>query len=247
MEFVISKKQNIVSTQSDLMALSRNYYLEEGFVLIADSQSAGRGQGSNKWESEPGKNLTFSLLLRPSFLPVAHQFDLMQALSLAVVDFVSLYVKDGVSVKWPNDIYIGKKKICGCLIQNRILGCSLDEVYCGIGININQEVFSFAPNPTSLFLETAREYDLDDLLVRLLACIAKRYEDLQSGLIDKMKQEYLSKLLYKGVFAEYIYNEKRIQGCIVGINEYGYLILECKNGERIEAELKELVFTHKEI
>ena len=113
MKFFIDRRQYTASTQSDLIELSEREDLPEGYVIVADGQCEGKGQGTNKWETQDGKNLTFSFLLKPNFLTVDRQFDLMQALSLAVVDFVRMYVDDEVFVKWPNDIYIGKEKLCG--------------------------------------------------------------------------------------------------------------------------------------
>lgn len=247
MKFFIDRRQYTASTQSDLIELSEREDLSEGYVIVADGQYEGKGQGTNKWETQDGKNLTFSFLLRPIFLTVDRQFDLMQALSLAVVDFVRLYVNDEVFVKWPNDIYIGKEKLCGCLIYNKILGNSLDCVYCGIGLNVNQTDFVYAPNPTSLSLKTGCEYDLKELLNQLLICLSQRYEQLKSKKIDVIKAEYLDCLLYRNVFAEYIYKGSVICAKAIDVNAYGYLILEDKNGEKIETELKELVFTHRKI
>lgn len=247
MKFYIDRRKYTASTQNDLIELSEREDLPEGYVIVADGQYEGKGQGTNKWETQDGKNLTFSFLLKPNFLTVDRQFDLMQALSLAVVDFVRMYVDDEVFVKWPNDIYIGKEKLCGCLIYNKIVGNSLDCVYCGIGLNVNQTDFVYAPNPTSLCLQTGCKYDLKKLLNQLLVCLFQRYEQLKSRKIDVIKADYLDCLLYRDVFAEYIYKGKEICAKAVDVNAYGYLVLEKENGEKIEAELKELVFTHRKM
>lgn len=244
MKFFIHRKQTTASTQNDLIELAEKEELPEGYVIVADGQSEGKGQGTNKWETQDGKNLTFSFLLKPDFLAVERQFDLMQALSLGVLDFVRFHLDDEVFVKWPNDIYIGKKKLCGCLINNRIIGCSFDSVYCGIGLNVNQREFYHAPNPTSLCLHAGYDFDLNVLLNQLLECLFQRYEQLKSGKTDSIKAEYLNHLLYKDVFAEYIYKGNRVSAKAIDVNPYGYLILEKENGEKIEAELKELVFIH---
>ena len=91
--------------------------LQEGTVFVANSQLDGRGQVSNKWESEPGKNLTFSILLFPDFLEIMRQFEISKAISLGVADFLKEHT-DQVSIKWPNDIYIGNRKVAGILIEN---------------------------------------------------------------------------------------------------------------------------------
>lgn len=126
---------------------------EEGTVWVADFQTAGRGQRGNSWESTEGVNLLFTVLLRPDFLPVADQFSISRITALAIVKYLEgkgLHPK----IKWPNDIYINDKKICGILIEHTLCGANLSASILGIGININQKVFeSDAPNPTSLLLE----------------------------------------------------------------------------------------------
>ena len=247
MDFLVNWVEQSASTQSDLVALSEKNVLQQGYVLAAKRQYAGKGQGSNKWEAQPDKNLTFSLYLQPRFLPIVRQFDLMQTLSLAIADFVQEYIGQDVWIKWPNDIYIGKDKVCGFLIQNKIVGSVLEAVFCGIGININQTDFTYAPNPTSLALHTGRQYDLKTCLDNLLQHIARRYEQLSLGDIEAIKSEYLDRLLYKDVKAEYIYNGKKIVATIRGVNSFGHLILETEQGDCVEAELKQLSFTHKEV
>ena len=115
-------------------------------------QTAGIGQRGNHWHSSSGKNLTFSLVLHPIFLPADRQFKLTQALSLALVDFLSIFnFQFSIQIKWPNDIYVGDKKICGVLIENRIHGRRIKDCIIGIGLNINQTTFrSDAPNPVSI-------------------------------------------------------------------------------------------------
>lgn len=246
MKFSIIRLETAASTQTALMEHADKENLPEGSIFICKNQYAGKGQGTNKWESEEGKNLTFSLLLKPCFLPASRQFDLMQALSLAIKDFVEEYVGKNVSIKWPNDIYVGKDKICGCLLQYKVVGDTVDTAYCGIGININQEKFSFAPNPTSLYLQTGRKYDLAELFELLLRAVAERYEELRNGEIDKIKAEYLEYLLYKDVPAEYIYKGRPIKATIKDVDSYGHLLLLPENGDMLKVELKELVFTHRE-
>ncbi len=247
MQFFITRLKTAASTQNALMERAEKEHLPEGSVFICENQYAGKGQGSNKWESEDGKNLTFSLLLKPRFLPIGNQFDLMQALSLSIKDFVEEYALRGVSIKWPNDIYVGKDKICGCLLQYKLIGDTIEEAYCGIGININQDKFSFAPNPTSLRLLTGRTYDLQELFEQLLRAVAKRYKELQEGNIVKIKSEYLESLLYRDVPAEYIYKGKAIRAEIKDVDNYGHLLLRLESGLMLNVELKELVFTHKEL
>lgn len=201
------------------------------------AQTAGIGQRGNHWEAEPGKNLTFSLVLHPTFLPADRQFKLTEALSLALCDCLK-GLRD-LKVKWPNDIHVGKRKICGTLVSTRLQGAQIASAICGIGLNVNQTVFpDWVPNPTSMALLTGEEYDLEPLLKKILACIEKRYNDLKAG-IDP-EPEYLEHLLNLGVPAHYIYNEKEIVATITGVDPHGRLLLTVDDGRRISCGMKEI-------
>ena len=121
--------------------------LPSGTVIYTNSQTSGRGQRGNSWEAEPGKNLTFSMLVKQPAVVPSKQFRISEAVSLAVVEWLSQY-SDGFSVKWPNDIYYNDKKICGILIEHVLCGNAIVHTIVGVGINVNQQHFlSDAPNP----------------------------------------------------------------------------------------------------
>ena len=168
--------------------------LTEGIVLVADSQIDGMGQASNKWESEPGKNLTFSIVLFPEFLEISRQFELSKAISLGVSDYLTELI-DNVSIKWPNDIYIGNCKVAGILIENSVRLRTISTCIVGIGLNINQQLFlSDAPNPCSLFQITGKEYDLKESLSDLCLKIDSRYQQLRTGEFRKIDEDYSDSL-----------------------------------------------------
>lgn len=244
MEFSVITIDKLDSTQNYLIELSNKTELQEGVVINALSQFKGVGQFENKWESELGKNLTFSLLLQPRFLNPCNQFLLTQVLSLAISDFLLTQTNKIVSIKWPNDIYIGKKKICGILVKNQLLGSIFENSFCGIGLNVNQEIFPPLPNPTSLFLETGKEFELNDVLKAVLKNIDLRYNQLKGGEIETLQRDYMKRLLYKDVFASYIYIGREIEARIFDVNEFGHLLLEDREGNTICCELKEISFTH---
>jgi len=245
MEFSITTIDKVESTQNYLIELSNKSELQEGVVINALSQFKGVGQFDNKWESEDGKNLTFSLLLKPRFLNPCNQFLLTQVLSLAISDFLLTQTNKTVSIKWPNDIYIDKNKICGILVKNQLLGSLFENSFCGIGLNVNQEKFPPLPNPTSLILETGKEFDLEKVLQEVLKHIDFRYTQLKQGKIELLQQDYMKRLLYNGVFARYIYKGKEIEARIFDVNSFGHLLLEDREGNDICCELKEISFTHK--
>jgi len=244
MEFSVITIEKVESTQNYLIDLSNKSELQEGIVINALSQFKGVGQFENKWESESGKNLTFSLLLKPRFLNPSSQFLLTQVLSLAISDYLLTQTDKPVSIKWPNDIYIGKKKICGILVKNQLLGTIFENSFCGIGLNVNQEIFPPLPNPTSLFLETGKEFDLNKVLKAVLESINLRYNQLKEGKIETLERDYMERLLYKDVFAHYIYKGSEIEARIFDVNEFGHLLLEDREGNTICCELKEISFTH---
>lgn len=125
-------------------------------VWAAEFQTAGRGQRGNSWESAVGENLTFSILLKPHKFLSTRQFELSEVVALGVVNYLASKGIDA-KIKWPNDIYVGDKKICGILIENVLSGDTLSVCIAGIGLNLNQRVFrSDAPNPTSVALELDR-------------------------------------------------------------------------------------------
>lgn len=231
------------STQTYLKGLDLNF-LPEWSIVATKNQINGKGQFENKWESEYGKDLTFSILLKPTFLSIVNQFLITQVLSLGIYDLLSKYIND-VSIKWPNDIYVKKNKICGILVQNIIIGSEYSCAICGIGLNVNNTVFHFAPNPTSMKLETGKEFPIEEILFELLDCIKYRYDNLRNNLVSDYKREYLEKLLYYNSWAKYSYNLEDIEAKILDVNLYGHLILMKRDKKKIIAELKELKFHHE--
>lgn len=206
------------------------------------AQTAGIGQRGNHWHSQPGLNLTFSLVLHPSFLPAAQQFRLTQALSLALVDLLSTFhFPLSTLIKWPNDIYVDGRKICGTLVSTRLAADRIVSAVCGIGFNVNQLRFpDWVPNPTSLAILTSRQFELQPLLQQLLACIATRYAALRSGLDPE--PDYLDHLLNLGVPARYMYDGEEIVATITGVDPHGRLLLSAADGRRLSCAMKEIAF-----
>jgi BirA family biotin operon repressor/biotin-[acetyl-CoA-carboxylase] ligase len=188
------------STNLYASVLLRSKEIPEGTIISAFRQSSGRGLGSNSWESEGGKNLTISIILYPSFLPIEKQFMLNKVVSLGVYDMItkligntnSLIHKRIAKIKWPNDIYIGDKKVSGILIENAIIGNKFLHSIVGIGVNINQEIFlSDAPNPVSLKNITGKKHKLKECLELLCFYIDKRYSQLKNNNYKAIDEDYL--------------------------------------------------------
>jgi BirA family biotin operon repressor/biotin-[acetyl-CoA-carboxylase] ligase len=216
----------------------------EGTVISTFRQTAGRGQIGSRWESEPDRNLSFSILLYPTFLAPREQFLLSMTIALAVRTFIARYTEKMVTVKWPNDIYVGNRKICGILIQNATSTQSLQSSVVGIGVNVNQTQFSEnAPNATSLALETGREFSLFELLQDLCQRVEQRYLQLKNAAGRAFLYEQYQSHLYR-------YNEpasfqrqdgSTFSGIITGVSDIGKLLVRTKHV--VEAfDIKEIRF-----
>jgi len=235
---------SVDSTNDQAARLAAERELPEGTVVNARKQTHGRGQDSNTWESEPGMNLTCSMVLYPHFLPAAAQFALSKVVALGVWKTVAdILPNEQVTIKWPNDVYIGDRKVAGILIQNSILGPVLDCSIAGIGLNVNQTAFAGgAPNPVSLAMITGEEYSLMQMLEDLIKNIEAYYAMLKSRHYTEIAKLYFEKLYRRGVMSRFRKAGAVIEARITGINEYGHLLLEQADGTRFEAEIKEIEF-----
>lgn len=221
--------------------------MEEGTVVRAIEQTAGKGQPGNHWESEAKKNITMSLLLRPDFLSIVDHFYISIAMSLGITDYLKQKNIEDVCIKWPNDIYVADKKICGILIENSIIGHTIDSSIVGIGLNLNQEIFlSDAPNPVSLTNITGETYDIPTELNQLCNALLRRYAMLANGNQETLRDEYISRLYrfnqmadYKLPSADTVFKAK-----IIDVAPEGRLIMESDNGKIMKFAFKEVIFVN---
>jgi BirA family biotin operon repressor/biotin-[acetyl-CoA-carboxylase] ligase len=238
--------KEVASTNNFLKELlSNSKPVADGTVIMAESQYAGRGQQANRWHSEGGKNLTFSLLLKPSFLALTQQFDLTRTISLGVVTALQHATGLPIQIKWPNDIYHGDKKLGGILIENLVQGSTIKNSVIGIGLNINQESFpSGIPNPTSVKQILQKDYDLPVLLSQICSGIEGWYLKLKAGRVDEIRQQYLSNLYWLNQERDFASDKEMFKGTITGVRNNGFLVLSTKNGEK-EFTLKQIEFLNK--
>ncbi len=205
--------------------LSNSAPIAEGSVIMADFQTAGKGQSGAIWESMPKENLLLSVYYRPHFIKIADQFILSIAISLAICDLFKKYVEN-VTIKWPNDIYVGDQKIAGILIENSIQQDVIKNSIIGIGLNINQKTFSaHAKNACSLSQLTGLEYDLQQMLQILCECIEERYECIKTESYHSIRLEYLAQLYRFQHPSKFMINDRIRTATIVGIDEFGRLAL----------------------
>ncbi len=216
--------------------------INDSVWIQAEDQYSGKGLGENIWESEQGKNITGSLVIFPASVSAENQFDLSIVTSLAVCDLLELFLGE-VKIKWPNDIYVGTKKIAGLLVEHTLMGQEIKHSVLGIGLNINQETFQESiPNPISLKQLLGIEIDLEEVTDLLLNCLSLRLDQLEAGQAELMRGDYLNKLFRYREYAPYKAHNKWFRARIVGISKFGQLILETEKGEHLEFGFKEVEF-----
>lgn len=229
MEEKIIRLKEIDSTNRFLREL-KDEQEDEMVVAVADFQTAGKGQGLHTWESEAGKNLLFSIKVHPRWVPVRQQFLLSMAGAIAIKEALETYV-DGITLKWPNDVYWNDKKISGTLIETSIDSKGIKTCIFGIGINVNQEAFhSDAPNPVSLRQILGHEVDKDELLQKVIEGFRRYYELLRrADYMDVSGIYHLSLYRRKG-FHRYEDADGDFEGAFVEVEDDGHLILHDKQG-----------------
>lgn len=207
-----------------------------GDWISADYQSAGHGQAGNGWESESGRNVLLSLLMKPNKIPACEGFRITEVVTLGILDALSGF---DLRIKWPNDIYAGDRKLCGILIETSIQAGHIDSAIVGIGINVNQTRFvSDAPNPVSLAQLADYRFDVKDVMERVVASILDRYEHV----VD-CHDEYLSHLYRHGEWHEFErLNGERFEGMIIDVEDNGLLVMRLRSGEIVHFEFKSLKY-----
>lgn len=236
--------QRVSSTNEYLKEeLSKSTPLPEGTVIMAVDQYAGRGQKGTVWQSEPGKNLTFSLLLTPSFLDPKDQFRLTVAISIALVQWLETLLQTSVKIKWPNDMYVGDQKIGGILIENILKGKVWKSAIIGIGINVNQTAFDpgITPHTTSVKQILQKDFDLTELLTDLCILIEQEYEGLKKAAYKSQFAFYTQHLYRLGELHPFLVDDVRVQGVLSGVTETGRLQVDF-NGHVVDFDIKEIAF-----
>ncbi len=222
--------KEVESTNHHLSYLLRKKSLPEGSIVLTDFQSAGKGQANNSWESEKGKNLTFSIVLYPSIITASNQFIISQVISLAIIDSLKDKIKN-TSIKWPNDIYVEDKKIGGILIENIIAGNNIESSVIGIGLNVNQTIFhSNAPNPISLKQLINSDSDLKLLLKEIIGNIFVRYNEVFEKPKNIISEKYFSCLYMKDTICRYKSKKEIFKARIKEVKPSGELTLEKIDG-----------------
>ncbi len=233
----VIKLDAIPSTNDFLKDLAASGPVDPFTVAVAETQTRGRGQAGAKWVSEPGKNLTFSIYIPDSVKNVRQLFGLNVAVALSVAESLDRLQVPRVSVKWPNDILSGNRKIAGILIENSI-GGSVDSII-GIGINVNQRTFGDLPSATSIWLEKGTEASREDLMHAVVVSIQNKLQT-PSGR-DRLWDAYHARLYMKDKAAMFAKPDgARFMAVVRKVTDDGRLNLELENGSLRRFAVREI-------
>lgn len=215
-------------------------------LVTAEFQTAGRGAGTNKWESERGQNLLFSIIAYPHQLPANQVFALSEVTALAICDTLSSYA-EGFQIKWPNDIYYNDKKIVGMLIENDLRGKQVHRSVIGVGVNINQTLFrSDAPNPVSLAQILGHEENRSQVLEQILEQFIHYYVMMEREQFPELHKRYMQHLYRRNALHTYADATGTFQAQIIDVEPTGHLNLEDENGRLRRYDFKEVRFISEE-
>lgn len=232
----------IGSTNAEMHRLLGREPLEEGTVIRADFQTAGKGYRDSIWSSERGKNLLFSILLRPGTVPVESAFNLSRITSLSLIEVLDKHSVRS-TIKWPNDILAGSRKISGILIENCITGNRIVHSVIGIGLNVNQERFDAGiPAPTSMFLEKGCQFDRNMLLAEFRSALEGWYQSLLSGHSGQILDSYNARLHRLGTPSRFSDGRHIFTASIRGVMPGGELELRLEGGVLRRYAFKEIEY-----
>lgn len=216
--------------------------LGKGFVVVvAGHQTAGRGQRGNKWCSNAGENLLFSILLRPGEqLEVCEQFLLSQVVALSLHDTMKCYGIDA-KLKWPNDIYVGKRKLAGVLVELDYSGSFVEQAIIGVGINVNQVLFPVMDRiPVSMKMLLGYGFVTEQVLETVIGCFERYYAELCKGNAEAITAQYTALLLGLNERCCYIDAAGPFEGVIEGVENGGHLLVRRCDGVLSRYAFKEI-------
>ncbi|ETA26739.1 biotin--acetyl-CoA-carboxylase ligase [Porphyromonas gingivalis SJD2] len=214
-------------------------------VVMTDNQTAGRGQQGNSWFASPGLNLTFSVLLRPTMLPAQQQFDLSRLCALSVLHTLSDLLPSAgmLSIKWPNDIYYGDRKIAGILIEHSLTGSNLDYSILGVGLNINESDYpSYLPNPTSVRIILGHSVDLMEIFRSFMQEMRSLYRQIEEHSADQLHTRYMQCLYRRVGYHPFQDKEGRFDAIIADVLPSGELLLVRADGRKSSYAFKEIAY-----
>lgn len=240
----IIKLSAINSTNDYLKGLLGERYVENFTVVAAENQTQGRGQMGAKWDAEPGKNLTFSVLVKDLLLEINEIFSLNAAVAVGITEALQEFIKKEICIKWPNDILAGNHKIGGILIENSIKNNG--EIYSiiGIGINVNQKDFTGLPKASSLAVAEGKEFDKDAIMVAIVEKLKRNVSRILNKDTATVWGNYHRKLYKKDVPMPFEKDGQRFMGIIKGVSRDGNLEVQLEDNSVASFGLKEVVLLY---
>lgn len=238
----LSRLDRVDSTNNYAFELLKRSDLPDGSVIWADEQWQGKGQRGNEWFSTPYTNLTMSVVLKPRFLEAEEYFYLTKVVTLAIVSYLESLNLQDVKIKWPNDIYIGDKKVAGLLIENQLKGSRINLSVLGIGLNLNEMIFpAHLPKATSVKRETGKHQSIELVMERLCEEIEANYLRLKSNLqdLDRVFETYLWGM---NKWRTFLLNGQPIELMISGVSSQGRLMVKGRDGELRKYDFRQLSF-----
>lgn len=234
--------ESVDSTNNYIANLMNVGKIQHGTVILAEEQKNGKGQRGSKWLSNPGENLIFSMFLDTATLSVNHQFLLTEFVSVSVCNVLRKVGVDSV-IKWPNDIFVNKKKIAGILIENQIKGSYLNGTIVGIGLNVNQIHFGDL-NATSIKIEKGVFFLVQEFVFLLLHEMNTNWDLIQESNFKILEQQYLNHLWLLNQKSIYTDKNGEFEGIVEGVDENGKLIIK-RDDSFFRYDLKEISFVIK--
>lgn len=230
--------ESVDSTNNYTANLIKQTDVAEGTVVMAQFQTAGRGQRGNSWSGEHGQSLLMSVVLRPKNMPATAQFGLNQFICLAIYRFLGEEMGVEAQVKWPNDILVDNKKLAGVLIENSLRGQWVEHTIAGIGMNLNQLTFPADFAATSLRQCTERQYNPVEVARELLVFVEQEYRQLDDPKV--LEDRYMKVLYGVGKNLRYREGEQEYNARIIGLGPHGELRLRKDSGEEVLCQFKQV-------
>lgn len=236
----IIKLNAIPSTNDYLKELLHLQLLENFTIVVAEYQTKGKGQMGATWSVEPGKNLTFSVLVKGAVKEINVVFNLNVAVALSVAKTLECFNMPNIKIKWPNDILAGNKKVAGILIENNIGSNGDIHSVVGVGLNVNQSNFDGLPKATSMAVEVGKEFNKEKVLHKITEYLKEYVIAMQSNTTELLWDEYHSKLYKKNIPMTFEKNNSKFMGIIKGVSRTGQLQVQLEDDSVVEYVVKEV-------
>ncbi|NEN22407.1 biotin--[acetyl-CoA-carboxylase] ligase [Cryomorpha ignava] len=216
---------------------------EEGDVILAHFQTEGRGQRGSFWQSVSGQNLTFSFALRSDFLNIHEHFIFSKAVSVAIYDLLCKRLKTDVSIKWPNDILVSDQKICGILLETKIIDSQKYTIF-GLGLNVNQGEFPIGLKATSIALQLRESISVNEILTDLIRELNACLKPITDGYYDDIEWRYMNALYGAHEWINFTEENRSFYGKIREVDNAGVMLVKSKQGNALNYRTKEVTINY---